>query len=95
MMPFSEPYHILGFTKKSIRRLGETVGLTVRFLMCKYSYNHIERYKHPFSFAQLAKRTIYGVINQLCDAVNGGMNMEVVLTKQKDKDGTNDGRQQA
>lgn len=95
MMPFSEPYHVLGFTKKSIRRLGETVGLAVRFLMCKYSYNHIERYKHPFSFTQLAKRTLYGACNQLFDAVNDGMNMEVVLMNQNGKDVAHNSAQQA
>lgn len=82
LMPFSEPYHVLGFTKKSIKKLAESIGLEIEFLMCKYSYGHLERYKHPFSLLRSVKIKIFGAIHQICDGLNGGMNMEVLFTKQ-------------
>ncbi len=83
MMPFSEPYHILGFTKKAIKQLAGSVGLHVEFLIRKYSYNHIDRYKHSFSYPRFIKRNIFGAFHQICDGLDNGMNMEVLLTKQE------------
>jgi len=81
MMPFAIPYHILGFTKKSINHLAKSVGLNVEFLMCKYSYANIESSKLPFSIRRFSKRKFYGAINKISDALNNGANMEVLLTK--------------
>ncbi len=83
MMPFTEPYHIHGFTKKSICRLAESVGLSVEFLMCKYTYGHIERYKHPFSLLRFSKRQLFGAFHQFSDALDCGINMEVMCTKKQ------------
>jgi 2-polyprenyl-3-methyl-5-hydroxy-6-metoxy-1,4-benzoquinol methylase len=90
LMPFSEPYHVLGFTKKSIKRLAESIGLNVEFIQCKYSHGHLERYKRSFSLPRSVKIKIFGAIHQICDVLNDGMNMEVLFTKKKTKDGRNE-----
>ena len=81
MMPFSEPYHILGFTKKSVNQLGSSVGLRILRLTCNHSYNHIQRYKGKTSTIKSIRRTALGIFHLVCDAFNSGMNMEVVFIK--------------
>jgi hypothetical protein len=80
-MPFSEPYHILGFTKKSITFLGKAIGLSVPFLICKYGYGHLERFQRPFSLNKMLKRFLLAPLHLLSDGLNNGMNMEVVFVK--------------
>ena len=80
-MPFSEPYHTLGFTKESITYLGEKIGLSSPFLKCKYSYGYCERFKRPFSLTRTIKRLSLALFHLLADGLNNGMNMEVVFVK--------------
>ena len=80
-MPFFEPYHTMGFTKKSIVFLGEKIGLSIPFLECRYSYGHCERFKRPLTFLRTFKRISLAPFHVLADILNIGMNMEVVFVK--------------
>lgn len=81
MMPFSNPYHIQGFSKRSIVALSDEIGLEVKSLKCKYSYNHLIRYKNQLTMIQKFRKKIVGNIHIVSDLLNCGMNMEVMLTK--------------
>ncbi|MBI4723073.1 MAG: class I SAM-dependent methyltransferase [Candidatus Stahlbacteria bacterium] len=83
IMPFSEPYHIIGFSKQSILYLGKILNLTIPYLIRKFSYNHIERYKQSFSITQLLCRQVFGLVHRFCDTIDKGVNMEVVFVKSK------------
>jgi hypothetical protein len=82
-MPFSEPYHVLGFSRVPIKYLGNLLGFRIPFMICKYSYNHIERYIQPLTFVKVIKRFFFGIFHQLSDGMNNGMNLEAVFVKDK------------
>lgn len=83
LMPFAEPYHPLGFTKKSIKRLAQLTGLSIPKLHCKYTYYYVESYRQHRSLKRKLKKTVFGIMHGMSDALNNGMNMEVVFLKEK------------
>jgi SAM-dependent methyltransferase len=81
LMPFAPPYHVLGFSEKSLRYAAEKSGFGVRFLGRKYSYNHIRRLKGGFSVTGTIKRSLMGALYLLSDWAGNGTNMEALLSK--------------
>ena len=81
--PFIEPYHVLGFSMPSIRYLAKSLNLEMPYCIRHYSYGHRERNKHPFSPGRFIKKNALGLLHLVSDAVDNGMNMEVVLVASK------------
>jgi len=81
LMPFAPPYHVLGFTEKSLRYIASATGFEIHFLVRKYSYNYIKRFKTGFSPVRTLKRYLFGMLYLIGDAVGNGSNMEAVLIK--------------
>ncbi len=81
IMPFAEPYHIIGFSKKSILQLANKVDLRVTELFRSHSYFHIPREKAPFTTKGFLRRHLFGAVHRFSDAIGQGMNMEVVFVK--------------
>jgi 2-polyprenyl-3-methyl-5-hydroxy-6-metoxy-1,4-benzoquinol methylase len=83
--PFTEPYHLLGFSKSSIHYLAKSLNLEVISLVRHYSYNHRERYKSAVSLGRFVKKEMFGAVSLLSDIFDDGMNMEVVFTPHKSR----------
>lgn len=81
LMPFAPPYHLMGFTEKSLRYVSGQVGFEVCFIIRKFSYNHIKRFKTRFSPVGAFKRCLLGVLFLAGDAAGNGSNMEALFRK--------------
>jgi len=81
--PFTEPYHLLGFSRASICYLAQVLNLEVPLLVRRYSYYHRERYKRVVSVGRFLKKKLFGAISLLSDMADNGMNMEVVFSQGK------------
>ncbi|MFC1615907.1 class I SAM-dependent methyltransferase [Patescibacteria group bacterium] len=75
IMPFAEPYHILGFSQKSIRKMAEEVGLEVPEIMCGKTYYGLDRVGKDNSL----KKRAASLMHDFADVIDMGMNMEVVF----------------
>jgi len=82
--PFKKPYHLVGFSRKSMRFLAGALSLRVASLTCNKSYLHIDQVaytgfkaKLPYRFA----RKIGGMVYWLSDLVGMGSNLEAIFIK--------------
>ncbi|MFH1002485.1 MAG: methyltransferase domain-containing protein [bacterium] len=83
--PFSEPYHINGFTKRSLKELGRKCSFNVEYISIgkDYEANKSKRYLGRNKDKQ--KRTISnwleGVFCYLADKIGKGTNMEAIFSR--------------
>lgn len=79
--PFIEPYHVTGFSKKSITFLADLINAKIRLLTCKYSYDSVKKTGGRETIKRIGRRHIFGMVHTIADSINDGVNMEVILTR--------------
>jgi glycosyltransferase involved in cell wall biosynthesis/SAM-dependent methyltransferase len=77
--PFAEPYHVLGFSQKSIYCMSDILNLDIKCFIRHYSYNHRERCRHAVTPWGFVRKKLFGALGLLSDLVDNGMNMEIVF----------------
>jgi len=82
--PFKKPYHLVGFSRKSMRFLAHALSLRVVSLTCDKSYLHIDQVVYSGFKAKLPYRLlrkIAGLVYLFSDVVGMGSNLEAILIK--------------
>lgn len=80
--PFDDSYHLLGFSKASVRFLAGKMGLELVWQSARGSYMHIEKFRRQDdSLPRYAARRLFGLVYWACDALNDGINLEALFRK--------------
>jgi SAM-dependent methyltransferase len=80
--PFEDSYHLLGFSKASVRFLAAKTGLELVWQSCRGSYMHIEKFRRPQDgLAKYAARRLAGLVYLACDGLDDGLNLEALFRK--------------
>jgi len=76
--PYVLPYHLIGYSKKGVKILAEKSGLELLEYVKKYDYfwYQAKNGKNPLRYIKV-------IVYWLMDAIGYGMNLEIVLRKNK------------
>jgi 2-polyprenyl-3-methyl-5-hydroxy-6-metoxy-1,4-benzoquinol methylase len=82
--PFKNPYHLVGYSRKSMRFLAHALSLRVVSLTCDKSYLHIDQVVYTGFKAKLPYRLlrkIGGLVYLFSDIIGMGSNLEAICIK--------------
>jgi len=81
LMPFTDSYHTIGFSKESIKMLASNTGCLIQGMACKNSYGHIDRFQTKRSVLGIMKQSATGTFHQIADFMDNGINLEVIFSQ--------------